>query len=129
MWTDAEQNAQAFTIHAIGPVVQSTIPDDAAPPTSITASGNFTSPVIPANGYKVLALAATSTQTGNIVISRYLDPAGTILATTASTTALSGATVVVLNDDVPFSSFKYEITNTGGSTATISGFYVLLQAN
>lgn len=130
VWTTPEQNAEAFTIHAVGPATQSTIPDDANPPTSIAASGNFTSGVIPANGYKVLAIGVTSSQAGSLNVNRYLDPVGTILVTTQSTTALTAATaaVVVLNDGKPFSSFTYQITNTGASTATVSGFYVLLQS-
>lgn len=128
-WTDSQQNSGFWDIRAVGPVAQ-TAPVIATPPSTIAASGQWQSAVLPADGFKTLAVGVTSSQTGAVNVQRYLDAAGTVTQGAASTQALTAATAAVLNvtDGVPFASFQITVTNTGASTATISKFAVLLNA-
>jgi len=99
--------------------------------TSIDASGNVQSAVIPSNGFLAFALGLTSSQTGQISIQRFLDAAGTIAqgaAITASLTAATAAVANVTNDGKPFASLQITVTNTGGSTATLSAIAALWQS-
>lgn len=132
-WSDPQLEGEYYTVNASGPVAQTSIPQDIAPnvPLSILAAGNFTTGIIVSNGYKVIGVGATSSQAGALNIQRYLDREGTVPAAAVSTTPLVAATalVVIINDTVPFASFSIVLTNTSGSTAAITKFYCLLQAN
>jgi hypothetical protein len=98
------------------------------PSGTIAASGNFTSPVFNGNGFYKMSVSLKSTQAGAINIQRYLDAAGTIPQGAASTVALSANTQATLNvtDGLIFRSFTLQITNTGGSAATVSNFAFLM---
>jgi hypothetical protein len=100
-------------------------------PTTILTAGTFTTNTIVSNGYKVIAVGVTSSGSGALNIQRYLDREGTIPVIAVSTTPLVAATplVVIINDTTPFASFSIVITNTQGSTVTITKFFCLLQAN
>lgn len=127
-----EQNAGFFSPQAVGPILL-TVPVIQTLPTAATiaATGNWTSGLLPGDGYKAISVGATSTQTGAINVQRYIDQAGTVKQGAASTTALAGGSPAVLNitDGLPYASFTISITNTGGSAATISGFAALLAAS
>jgi len=98
------------------------------PPVPIAAAGNFTSPVIPSDGFKTYAIGVTSSQAGALNVQRFLDAAGTIPQGAVSTVALTAATPAVLNisDGLLSRSFTVQVTNTGGSTATVTKFALLL---
>lgn len=128
-----ELNTQYWEPVATGPVGQADItawPGTPPPPGTIAAAGNYTSNVIIADGFKAIAAAITSTQAGAISIQRFIDRAGTIAQGAAISTTLVAATPAVVNsnDGLPFQSFVVKITNTGGSTATITNFALLLNA-
>ena len=92
--------------------------------------GTFTSPVLNGNGFLFMACGLKSTQTGAINIQRFLDAAGTISQGAVVTAALVANTAAILNvsDGVIFRSFTLQITNSGGSAATISNFAFLMSA-
>jgi hypothetical protein len=128
-----EYTTQYWEPCATGPVFQADLTNWAGMgvlPGTIAAAGNFTSNVITSDGFRAIAAAVTSTQTGAISIQRYVDRAGTIPQGAALSTSLVASTsaVVNANDGVAFQSFTIKITNTGGSTATITGFALLLNA-
>ena len=131
----SELNSQYWEPVATGPVAQADISawsGVGGPPATIAAGANFTSPTIIADGFKLIAAAVTSTQAGAISVQRYIDRAGTIAQGAAVSTAITGGTPAVVNvgsDNLPFQSFVLKITNTGASTATISGFALLLNAD
>lgn len=133
-WQDTELGEAFFTIQGIGPVAQTTISQNIPPLTNVAAGVPFDTGVIISNGYQLVACAITSVVAGSLVITRYLDREGTILSTTALTTAITAATpaVAIINsrtDGFPFASFRISFTVTGGVQSTISGFYVLLQSS
>jgi hypothetical protein len=101
---------------------------------SIAASGNFTSPVISADGYYNFILGLTPSQAGTLTFQAFIDDAGTVPAAAAQTVALTGAAAAVLkvNCDqdgyTPFASFTVSISNSGGSAGTLSNVAALLSA-
>lgn len=129
----SELNTQYWEPTATGPLFQvdltaaTLVPP---PPATIAAAGNFTSNVINADGFRAIAAAVTSSQVGAISIQRYIDKAGTIAQGAAISTSLVASTPAVVNsnDGLPFQSFTVKITNTGGATANISNFALLLNA-
>jgi hypothetical protein len=98
-------------------------------PSTVAASGHATSNPIYSDGMQVGAIGVTSTQTGAITVQRYLDDAGTVKQGAALTASLTANTAQVLNitDGNPFASFTVDISNTGGSTATLTNLAILLQ--
>ena len=96
-------------------------------PATIAASGNWQSGVIINQHFPAIAACVTSTQIGNLTIQRYADLAGTIPvgATTTQELTASTAAYAAVNDGVPYLSFVVEVTNTGGSTADITGTAIL----
>ena len=98
-------------------------------PGSIAGSGTFTSPLLPSLGMPHIAVAAELTQTGSIVVDRFLDNAGSI-ALTAITQALTANTLAILdnNDGKLFQSFTVGLVNTGTVAATPSDVIVVLQS-
>ncbi|QEH36512.1 hypothetical protein OJF2_50960 [Aquisphaera giovannonii] len=98
-------------------------------PATIAAGNHATSNLILSDGLQIGAVGVTSTQTGLISVQRYLDDAGTIKQGAALTQALTANTAAVLNitDGNPFASFTVDISNTGGSQATLSNLGILLQ--
>lgn len=102
------------------------------PPAPFTLAGgtNWISGLMFSMGFKAISVGLTSSQAGAINIQRYLDMAGTVVQGAASTVAIVAATAVVLNidDALPFTTFTIQVTNTSGSTATVSPFAVLMNA-
>ena len=116
-----------------GPVIQTDLTTWAGTPpvpSTIAAAGNYTSNVIYADGFRTLAAAVTSSQAGAISIQRYLDLAGLVPQGPAISASLVAATPQVVNvsDGLAFQSFKVTITNTGGSTANITNFGLLMNS-
>lgn len=115
---------------AMGPSVQAQVPSAVhGLGSTITASGNTTSNLINSDGYKTLAVGATSTQGGQISVQRYLDDAGTVKQGAPVTATLMANTAQVCNvtDGNAFASYTVTITNTGGSTATLTNVAILQQ--
>ena len=121
-----ERNTAFEQTMALGPVAQ-TMPVLTGP-TAIPAGGQWVSPVLPSDGFRAIVVGATSTQGGVIVITRYIDQAGTVLVPPSSQVALTAGApnAAVVSDSVPFAAFTVTITNTGAAVATVSNFGVLM---
>lgn len=114
-----------------GPKLQAFLtPADLGLTTTVAASGNTQSSVMPSNGYAAFAFGVTSTQAGTVSIQRYLDAEGTVKQGAALTASLTANTAAVVNadDGVPFGSFQVTVSNSGASAATLSNAGLLLQA-
>jgi hypothetical protein len=131
-WVDPQQNSEYIQPRSVGPVMLTTplFATNNGPPATIAASGAWDSGILTGDGYKALSAGVTSTQAGAITITRYIDQAGTVQQGAAASTTLVASTAAVVNvtDGLPFASFRIRVTNTGGSTATISGFAALMAA-
>lgn len=101
------------------------------PPATIAASGNWNSGAISASGLNAIAATAKLTQTGQLVLQRYIDAAGTIPIGSDETVAMTANTLTsayIANDGVPFASFSVQVNNTSGSTGTLSMVGILATA-
>ncbi len=98
---------------------------------SVAASGTSASNIILNGGFKSFAFATKSTEAGSISIQRYLDQAATIPQGAAITASLTANTDAVANnvDGKPFQSMIITVSNSGGSTATLTNTLLLLQAS
>jgi len=98
-------------------------------PSTIAAASHATSNLILSDGMEVGAVGVTSTQTGVVTVQRYLDDAGTVKQGAALTQSLTAniAATLEITDGNPFASFTVDISNTGGSPATLSNLGILLQ--
>jgi len=130
-----ERSTQYWEPVASGPVAQadySTAVYASPQGTVPTSTPWYTSSIINADGFKFITVAVTSTQAGAINVQLYVDAAGTIKQGAAATVPVIAATPVVLNVNgttTPFQSFTVQITNTGGSPATITGYALLLTSS
>jgi hypothetical protein len=95
-------------------------------PATIAASGSWFSDLIPA-GFGAIAAACTSSQTGTLTLQRYADLAGNVPVGAAITQALSAATPAWVSaaDSLPYLTFAMSISNSSGSTATITNCAIL----
>jgi hypothetical protein len=128
-----ELGSQYWEASATGPVVQADLTNWSglpAVPATILAAGNYTSNVLYSDGFRTIAAGVTSSQAGAISIQRYIDRAGLVPQGAAVSSTLVAATpnVVNISDGLACQSFKVVITNTGGSTANITNFGLLLNA-
>lgn len=91
---------------------------------TIAGSGTITSALMPTYGALNHAYFAQITNAGTLSLQRYVDAAGIVPQGTASTLALTAATLGVLNvnDGKPALSEKVSIINGGTTAATISNF-------
>jgi hypothetical protein len=120
-----------FPIESVGPAAQSTVPVGVhGLNATVAASGNTLSNLIKSDGYKTIAVGVTSSQGGAINVQRYLDDAGLVKQGAAISATLAANTAQVCNvtDGNPFASYTVTITNTGGSTATLTNLAILQQA-
>ena len=130
----SEVNSQYWEPVSTGPIAQVDLSSSAVlgtVPSSIVASGSWTSNVTPTDGFQVIAVGVTSSQAGVLSVQRYLDIAGLVAQGGPVTQAMTAATPAVLNcsDHAPCQSFKISITNASGSTAAnITNFACLLNA-
>lgn len=97
---------------------------------TIGAGGTLTSLLFPTFGCKALAFGGTLSQAGTLVLSRFIDQAGSISAAPDITVNLAVATpgVMIVNDGLPVQTAKIKFVNAGGSAANLTGFAGLLQA-
>jgi hypothetical protein len=98
--------------------------------TTIPSSGNFTSALMSADGYYDMVIGLTSTQSGSLILLRYVDDAGLVPIDAGQSQALTAnvAAVLVVTGQ-PFASYQLKITNTSGSSATVSNFAALSAAH
>lgn len=90
-------------------------------PATIAGGATWDSGVIDGAGYASVAAGATLSQTGSMVLTRYLDAAGTSVLDTA-TAAMTAATPasVSLTSAGPWLSFRLTIQNTSGSAGNLT---------
>lgn len=96
-------------------------------PAAIAPASSFQMPVMASCGAPHTACAITLSQGGSVVLNRYLDPLGAILATTA--TAMATANVACVLDASAsslFQSWNLVLSNTAASGATLSSFSAVL---
>jgi len=117
----SKNQEDAHVVMDAGPVSQVFL---SASQLKLTAPG--ISDLLQSGGYTKLAVGATNSVSGSIVVQRYLDVAGTIPQGAPLTQALTAATAGVLNvtDGLPFLSFTVQITGAG----TLSNVGALLQS-
>lgn len=128
VWVNS-QNTGFLDIRSVGPVAQA-IPVIDPLPTTIAAGGQWQSAILPADGFKALAVGVTSSQAGDLSVQRFIDTAGAVLQGTSTTQPLTAgaAGTVSIADGAPFASFQITITNTGSLAATVTNFATLLNA-
>lgn len=99
---------------------------------SVPASGgSVQSALLQMNGWQRFSIGLTSSQAGTLSVQRYLDVAGTIPQGAAVTAALTAATAAVVNagsDLAPCASVQVTVSNSSGSTATLSNVGAILQS-
>lgn len=114
-----------------GPCVQAFLdPAGLGLATSVPASGQVQSAVIPTNGFRTFAFGLQSTQGGSVSVQRYIDAAGTIPQGAPLTATLTAGVAAVVNatDGAPCQSMQVTVSNTGTSAATLSNVGLLAQA-
>jgi hypothetical protein len=97
-------------------------------PKTINANTVWTSAPIVTKSFPYIAVSITSTQAGGISLQTCLDQAGLIPTGQLVTTGLAAATpgYLAISPGLIFQSIIFNITNAGGSVATISNVVVLL---
>lgn len=112
-----------------GPAYQVVIPaSNHNMPVSIAGSGTANSSILPSNGFQTIIATVNSSQNGTIAIQGYIDPAGTIAHGSAVSTSLTSGTAASATLSGQFQTFKVTITNSSGSTATLSNFQIFMSA-
>lgn len=99
--------------------------------TTVGAGGSINSALVVTVGYKAFAFGVKSTQAGAVSIQRYIDILGTIPQGTPVTGTLLANTSLTVNcvDGLPFQSLIVSVSNSSGSSATLTKTMLLLQAN
>jgi hypothetical protein len=103
----------------------------ASVPGTVAASGSWTSALMTADGYYDFSLGVTQSQAGSITLLRFIDDLGQVALDTGQSTALTAATagVLIVVDGHPCATFQVKISNSGGSTGTVSAFAALMSAH
>lgn len=99
---------------------------------TLAGSTHWTSNVLPSDGYQVLTVAVMLTTAGTLLVTRYIDPAGTIARASPSSTSIVANTQLIVDaftDDLPYTSFVIDVLNGSGSTTTFTNFAIILNAN
>lgn len=98
-------------------------------PGTVPASGNIQSSLILTEGFSLISIGITASQAGTLSIQRYLDAGGTVVQGAASQITLNANAPANLDimDGKPFAAFSVTITNSSGSTSTISNLAILAQ--
>lgn len=93
-------------------------------PATIAASGTYLSGVLAITGYPRVLIACQLTQAGSISVQLYSDAAGAVAVGNPITTTMAANAqgVITVLPPSTFRSFQVTITNTGGSTATVTNF-------
>ncbi len=120
--------AVAADVAVEGPALQVAVP--IAWPATIAASGTFTSGVVPTFGMPHVAVGATLSNAGTLIVQPYLDTAGAVAAGAATTQALTANTgaVLDLNSGKVMGSLTVEIVNGAASVGTLTNPIGVLQA-
>jgi hypothetical protein len=96
-------------------------------PATVNGGATFDAGVIPALGSNSIAVGATLSQAGQIVVTRYLDAAGLVVLDVNQVTMLAGApTSLVVADMAPWASFDVRIVNTSGGAANLTNAAILV---
>jgi hypothetical protein len=95
--------------------------------TAFIASATVTGSLIAGNGAKTVTVSATASQAGNLVLTTYLDDAGTVVAEIV-TTALTAATAGTATSTKPYRAWKAAYTNTNAAAGTVAVNAALAQA-
>jgi hypothetical protein len=97
-------------------------------PTTIAASGTFTSTVIPTGGMQHIAASAELTAAGTLSVQRFLDAGGVVPVGSASTVALTSGTLATLDNlgTILFQSVELSIINSGTTAATPSNVSLVI---
>lgn len=91
------------------------IPAATALAASATATGNLMNSL----GAKTVEVSATASQAGNLVLTGYMDAAGTVAAFTVTTAIAAGATGTAISPaGTPFATWQAKITNTSALAGT-----------
>lgn len=133
---DSESDGGYTSTISSGGMAQINAPEIPVPiPASIAASATWNSGLIFSDGYRYLTVAVTLSVGASLVITQFVDMAGTIARLPPITTAIvaatplivdiPGATAGVINYPYPFMSFTIQIVN-GAAIAAVTGFQVLL---
>jgi hypothetical protein len=97
--------------------------------TAFTSNATVTGNLIAGNGAKQISVSATASQAGNLVLTTYLDDAGTVVAEVV-TTGLTAATAGIASSTAtkPFRTWKVVYTNTSAAAGTVAVNAALAQA-
>jgi hypothetical protein len=96
-------------------------------PLTLASTTNWNSGVIPAVGFTKIVISAELSQTGTLVVDRFVDLLGAVqIATVTVNLSASVAGTCIIYDGLPFGSFSVVVTNTGGSTANLTNVNILL---
>ncbi len=100
-------------------------------PATMNASSSVQSSLIVTEGYTLISVGITLTQNGTLSVQRYLDAGGTVLQGNAVSIPLVANTAANLDvlDGKPFASFQVTVTNSSGTSASLSALAILLQAS
>lgn len=111
----------------LGIVGASNVPTPPTPvPATIANGGNYNTGIMSAAG-RFFAASANLSQNGSLVLTRYIDPAGTIPIGPVTTQALAAGVLgtVAVNDFVPCASWAVQVNNTGGGLGNLTQFALL----
>jgi hypothetical protein len=123
--TKVTSPGQAYDIVAMGGKLEAVPLSLSDIPVITHAAGNYTSPVIVADGLYNIVVGVKSNRAGAINVQRYIDEAGQVPIGAADTAPLTADTLAVLSisDGKAIGSYTVQITNTDGSLdATIAQF-------
>lgn len=105
------------------------------PLTLAATTGTWSSGLMFNDGYRIMTLGVQTTQAGTVVITPYIDLAGTLARPAINGTLVANTLLIV---DVPatpftetmppFACFTLQINNTAGSISTITAVQVILSA-
>jgi hypothetical protein len=82
---------------------------------SATVAGNL---VANSANLKTVAVSGTSPVASNVILTTFLDAAGTLVLETVTAAAAAGANATALSTKFPFASFKMLIQNTTAGAST-----------
>jgi hypothetical protein len=127
---DQTKDSGAIPVRSIVQYIPDPDTFETPPPATIAGGGNWQSGPIDSSGFNAIAVSAKLTQAGSLSVQRYIDVLGTIPISSAISAVMSANTLTVVssNDDIPFACFIVTVSNTSGSTGTLSDVAVLEKA-
>lgn len=89
--------------------------------TVLPASGTVAGALLQnTSNLKTLAVSATASQAGNVILTTYLDLAGSFVLETVTVPVTAGGNATAVTTKLPFASFRVSVQN-GGATAGTCG--------